>query len=142
MRYHPMKTTTALIIFVMAIFTLASVGQAAEITLAWNPHEFSRGYNIYYKAGSSVQADPKDATPIYIAVTDPGFDADNPSYTVTELENDTRYFFVVTAMVDGVESGMSNEVSVTNGGGSTDNENTGTSSESSGAGGCFITSLK
>lgn len=145
MRNRPIRTVTVGIIFVMIIFALAGVSQAAEVTLAWDPHDNTHtnltGYNLYYKAGSSVQTDPDGATLIYIALTDPGFDPDNPSYTVTDLLDDTKYYFTVTAMVNDDESGMSNEVAATNGA-STLNTNTGTSAAGSGGGGCFISSLK
>jgi hypothetical protein len=147
MRNRPKRTAAVAIIFVMASIASAGVSQAMEITLAWDPHESTHtnltGYNLYYKAGSSVQADPNDATLIYISLTDPGFDVDNPSYTVTDLQDDTQYFFAVTAMVDDDESGMSNEVSATNGASGLDHANTGNPSGGSVAeNGCFITTLK
>jgi hypothetical protein len=147
MRNRPIRTVAIELILVMVIFAFASVSQAAEVTLAWDPHDNTHtnltGYNLYYKAGSSVQADPNGATLIYIALTDPGFDPENPSYTVTDLLDDTQYFFTVTAMVEDDESGMSNEVSTTNGTSSLGpTPTTGTpSAGSSGDDGCFITSL-
>ena len=147
MRNRSKKIIAIGIIFTMAIFASASVGVAAEVTLAWDPHENTHsnlsGYYIYYKAGSSVQANPDGATLIYIALTDPGFDLENPSYTVTDLMDDTQYFFAVTAMVEDDESGMSNEVSTTNGSSALETHTDAPSAASGGGGGggCFINSL-
>jgi uncharacterized membrane protein YgcG len=146
MKNRPTRTIAVSIITVMAIIAFAGVSQAAEVTLAWDPHENTHtnltGYNLYYKAGASVQADPNGATLIYIALTDPDFDPDHPNYTVTDLQNDINYFFTITAMVDDDESGMSNEVSATNGVSAIDQANSGTpSGGSGGGGGCFITHI-
>ena len=146
MRNHPSVKITVAIFLILAFSLCATVSQAAEVTLAWDPHDNTHtnliGYNLYYKADSSVQADPDGATLIYIPLTESGFDPDNPSYQVTGLQDDTQYYFTVTAMVGDEESGMSNEVSAINGASALDT-NTGTSSTSSGVGGgCFISSLK
>ncbi len=146
MRNHPSVKITVAIFLILAFSLCATASQAAEFTLAWDSHDNTHtsliGYNLYYKANSSVQADPNGATLIYIPLTEPDFDPDNPSYQVTDLQDDTQYYFTVTAMVGDEESGMSNEVSAINGASALDT-NTGTSSTSSGVGGgCFISSLK
>lgn len=138
---------------VVTIFTALFIGaascMAAEVTLAWDPHELTHsgliGYNLYYKENASVQADLDGSTMIYIPLTETDFDPDNPSYTVTGLQDYTQYYFTITAMVGDEESGLSNEVSAINGASSALDTNSDTSSTSSGAGsgaGCFINTLK
>jgi hypothetical protein len=146
MRNHPSTKIKISFFLILAFSLCATVIQAAEVTLAWDPHDNPHndliGYNLYYKADSSVQADPDGATLIYIPLTESGFDPDNPSYQITGLLDDTQYYFTLTAMVGDEESGMSNEVSAINGASSMDT-NAGTSSTGSGVGGgCFISSLK
>lgn len=131
----------------LAIFVCATISMAAEVTLAWDPYDNTHinliGYNLYYKAGSSVQADPDGATLIYVPLSESGFDPDHPSYTVTGLLDDTRYYFTVTAMVGDDESGMSNEVSSINGASSLDSTPGTSAAVASGSGGgCFINMLK
>jgi hypothetical protein len=139
----------AVTICVALIIGTAS-SMAAEITLAWDPHDLTHsgliGYNLYYKENSSVQTDPDGSMMIYIPVTETDFDPDNPSYTVTGLQDYTEYYFTITAMVGDEESSMSNEVSAINGSSALVDTNPDTSSTSSGAGsgggGCFINTLK
>lgn len=123
---------------------------AEQITLAWDPSESNGtnliGYNLYYKAGSSAAADPDIADLIYIDISDPDFDPDHPSYQVTGLSDSERYYFVVSAMYNDGESGMSNEVSSIVGAGgeqnSSINASTDDTSAGSSSGGCFIDSLR
>ena len=141
-----------IISFVLIWLLWATSSVAGQLTLAWDPNPGECdgtsliGYNLYYKAGSSVAADPDGADLIYIPLGDPEFDPDNPSFQVTGLSDSVRYYFVVTAMYGDEESTMSNEVSAltSTGGGqsrSIDAAADGTSAGSSG-GGCFIDSLK
>lgn len=130
----------------------AANSSAGQLTLAWdpNPSDYDGtsliGYNLYYKADSSVAADPDGANFVYISLTDPGFDPNHPSYQVTGLSDSERYYFVVTAMYNDDESSMSNEVSSISGtgGGQTSSINAGTDDNSAGSssGGCFIDSLR
>ena len=139
------------IILTLLIWATSSI--AGEITLAWDPNCNDNpdliGYNIYYKANSSVATDPDGADLVYIPLTDPGFDPDQPSYQVTGLSENVRYFFVVTAIYNNDESTMSNEASAvaaqtgsnysapTSVASSADNSASGSSS-----GGCFIDSIQ
>ena len=141
-----------LVVFLLVLLMWAANCWAGEITLAWDPNEGDGtnliGYNLYYKAGSSAAADPYSANLVYIPLTDPDFDPGNPSYQVTGLSDSQRYYFVVTAMYNDDESGMSNEVSAIIGpaDGQNSSINTTTDSTSAGSssssGGCFIDSLK
>jgi hypothetical protein len=140
-----------LIAIILLLLMWATNSSAGQITLAWdpNPSDYDGtsliGYNLYYKAGSSVAADPDGADFVYIPLTDSGFDPDHPSYQVTGLSDSERYFFVVTAMYNDDESSMSNEVSSSGtGGGQTSSINAGTddNSAASSSGGCFIGSLR
>jgi hypothetical protein len=119
---------------------------AAEITLAWDPHDLTHsgliGYNLYYKENSSVQADPDGSMMIYIPVTETDFDPDNPGYTVTGLQDYTEYYFTITAMVGDDEGGMSNEVSAIINNTSALASSTSSGAGSGGSGGCFINTLK
>lgn len=128
----------------------ATTSSAGQLILAWDPCDSDStdliGYNLYYKAGSSAAADPDDADLVYIPLTDPDFDPDNPTYQVTGLSDSVRYYFAVTAMYNDDESGMSNEVSAIlgTGGGQNSIIDTGTDEPSAGSssGGCFFDSLK
>jgi hypothetical protein len=140
MTNYPEAIKTGLVTMLLFLFLSAANSRAAEFTLAWDAHETTHtiliGYNLYYKADSSVQADPDESTMVYIPSEEPGFDPNHPSYTVTGLEDHTEYYFTVTAMVGDEESGMSNEVSAANGAaglGSTPSGN---------SGGCFIDTLE
>jgi hypothetical protein len=139
---------TLLLILLMWVSTCP----AGQISLAWDPNPgysggaYLIGYNLYYKAGSSVAADPNGADLVYISLTDPDFDPANPSYEVTGLSDTERYYFVVTAMYGDEESGTSNEVSTLAGtaGGQNSSINAGTADTPAGSssGGCFIDSLQ
>jgi hypothetical protein len=139
-----------LIVFLFSLLSWTTNSSAGQITLAWDPNESDGtnliGYNLYYKAGASAAVDPYGANLVYIPLTDPDFDPDNPNYQVTGLSDSETYYFVVTAMYNDDESGMSNEVSAIAGSGSGQhssiNAATNGSSAGSSSGGCFIDSLK
>jgi hypothetical protein len=92
-----------------------------QVNLAWLPNPENQdkniaGYKVYYKSGES--GPPYDGTgsgkgdsPIVVALAD----LDDPSnlfYTITELDANKEYFFVVTVFDEaGNESGYSNEAS-------------------------------
>jgi hypothetical protein len=150
MRNYRNNYGKGLIAILLILLMWAASSAAGELTLAWDPNDGDGtsliGYNLYYKAGSSAAADPGNANLIYIPLSDPGFDPDHPSYQVTGLTDSEQYYFVVTAMYNDDESGMSNEVSATVGTGGEQNSSInastdGTSAGSSG-GGCFIDSLR
>jgi Fibronectin type III domain len=137
---------TGLLAIVLIMLLSATSCLAAEFTLAWDPNCDDEpsliGYNIYFKAGSSVLADPDGAEMVYIDLTDPGFDRDQPSYTVTDLLKNVRYYFTVTAVYADDESDMSNETSaIKTSSGSTLNSNSDSSSSAGSGAGCFISSL-
>ena len=145
MRNHLSVPIPVMITLILVLLVPVAGSIAAEVKLAWDPHEWTHsnliGYNLYYKAGSSVKANTDGSFMIYIPLSEPGFDPDHPSYKVTDLIDDTQYYFAVTAMVvDDDESGMSNEVSAINGASAIDTN--GTSSSGSVGGGCFIDTLK
>ena len=125
---------------------------AREITLAWdlNPSDCDEtnliGYNLYYRANSSAAADPDSADFIHIALSDPDFDPDHPSYQVTGLSDSESYYFFVTAIYNDDESTVSNEVSDISSAGGGQNSSikasTDAASAGSSGGGCFIESLQ
>ena len=101
------------------IFFLAStsLSYSAEVTLAWDANTESdlAGYKVYYKTGSS--GEPYDgrgidqgASGISILLDDL-VTPDNPGISMTGLEDNEFYYFVVTALdTSGNESGYSTEV--------------------------------
>jgi hypothetical protein len=94
---------------------------AADFTLQWdaNTEPDLAGYEIYYGT-SSGDYNPADAdyadqgsSPITIAIGDPGFNENNPEYTLTGLTDDKVYFIALTAYDNedpSLRSGYSNEV--------------------------------
>ena len=138
---------SGVIVSILIILMSATSSFAADFTLAWDPNcnDYPNliGYNIYFKADSSVVADQNDAELVYIALTDTGFDPEQPSYTIKGLLDNVRYYFTITAMFNDDETAMSNEVSAVSGGGSS-NSGIGSITADSGSGssgGCFIGTL-
>jgi len=92
-------------------------GYAKDVTLGWdaNTEPDLAGYKVYYKTGSS--GEPYNGTgadqgpsPRTLPVGSLG-DPNNPAYTLTGLDDNESYYFVVTAYDDeGFESDYSNEV--------------------------------
>ena len=136
---------------IMLVF--AAGGMAAEFSLAWDPNcnedPTLIGYNIYYKAGASVTADPDSADLVYIALDDPDFNPDQPGCMVSDLQEDVEYYFAVSAVYEDGESDLSNEISGTRSSSDSHQNSsppnsglTPTGSSGSGSsGGCFINSL-
>lgn len=134
---------------------LPVAASAADFKFLWDPNcnqnPYLEGYTIYFKEEASQVDDPSGAFEIYVDLSDPEFDPDEPGYTVTDLLDDKRYCFAVTAWYGGEESDMSNEVCGINsayhsepaptppnpGDPSTDNASTDNSSV-----GCFMGMLK
>lgn len=84
--------------------TSAGDGQA---TLTWMESTGAVSYNVYYSTRSGVTtSSPTKVTGIAATPT-------TVSTTVTGLTNGTAYYFIVTAIVGGVEVAASDEVSVT-----------------------------
>jgi hypothetical protein len=157
----PMKnrlsTFTVGWIAAMAILLVfATGGMAAEFSLAWDPgcneNPTLIGYNLYYRAGASVLDDLDSADFIYIALDDPDFNPDQPSYKVPDLEADVEYYFTVSAVYEDEESDTSNEISSIRSSSDTPQDsslpNNGSlsptpagSSGGGSSGGCFINSL-
>jgi hypothetical protein len=86
-----------------------STSIAAEITFAWNPNSESDldGYSVYQSIGS--KGPPYELIgELYL---DELADPDNPEVTLTQLQEDVNYYFVVTAYDKaGNESQFSNEI--------------------------------
>ena len=111
-----MKYKLSIIISVLFISFL-SYGFAAEITLQWDANVESdlSGYYIYYKPDTccepyrGIGANEGDA-PIKGVLNDFA-DPDYPEYTITGLDDNRAYYFVVSAYNSGgFESAYSNEV--------------------------------
>ncbi|MFO7708500.1 MAG: fibronectin type III domain-containing protein [Desulfobacterales bacterium] len=137
------------------LFTLIWSGPAlcADVTLAWDPNREDdlEGYGIYFRQGSSG---PPYNLAGYVTL-DELANPYAPSFTVTGLQEGTRYYFAATAFdVDGNESYYSNSVcayiaiggavsactSSTSGTSSTGGSTGASSGGSGGDGGCFIAS--
>jgi hypothetical protein len=82
---------------------VVAVGGDSQATISWNSINGATSYNIYYST------DPAKAT------TGLGTKLSNVGspYTVSPLTNGTTYYFVVTAVVGGIESADSMVVSAT-----------------------------
>jgi len=77
---------------------VAATIENGRVTISWTPVENATAYNIYWSNSLGVTtADTRI------------FDVANP-YTHTGLANDRMYYYVVTAIVGGVESDVSVEV--------------------------------
>lgn len=111
--------TLAVCLLVPAILMLPAIGMAADFELFWDPNCNAdmdlEGYYIYYKEDASVVDDPNGAFQEYVALSDAGFDPDNPSFPIPGLLDDVRYCFAVAAWYGNEESGLSNEVCGING---------------------------
>lgn len=93
-RYNPGPTGTP------SALTVTSTGDG-EVSLNWSAAGNAAAYNIYYATAAGV----KKTTGTKFATTT------STSAVVTGLTNDTRYYFVVTAMNSSGEGSESNEVS-------------------------------
>ena len=79
-----------------------------EFTLAWNHVDYAQQYNLYLATEQGVTPDNfnvLDGGDIYLDIESP--------FTVEELDNETTYFFVVTAVAYEFESQPSREQFVT-----------------------------
>ena len=110
-----MKNKVIIIIY-MLLFSFPAYCIAAEITLQWdaNVETDLAGYYIYYKPDTccdpynGIGANDGDA-PIQQRLTDFG-DPDYPQYTISGLDDNRVYYFVVSAFNNsGYESGFSTE---------------------------------
>lgn len=99
-----MKRPIALIVlgYVLASVIHWAAGAAQSVTLAWNPNSETNlaGYRLYWGTGSrGYQAYGTIPT-------------GTETYTVTNINAGTKYYFAVTAFTDdGLESDYSDEVS-------------------------------
>jgi len=87
---------------------------AAEIKMEWNPNSESglHGYKLYFGKSSGVYngvLSDNTQSPITIPLADLS-DPQNPTYTLTGLDNDTWYFSL-TAYDNTSESGYASELS-------------------------------
>jgi len=112
-----MREMKIILIMLAVVVMTCSYGFGASITLEWqaNPESFLKGYYIYYKA--DVCCDPysgsvadQGPSPIKVPLNTPGFEPENPEYTLTGLDDNRAYYFTVTAYSGEEESGYSNEV--------------------------------
>ena len=127
------------------IFALSTTAHAYDVTLAWDPN------NELDLAGYILHVNSDGAgSPYYQLDTVPldEIEPENPMYTATELKENIKYCFFLTAYnTDDFESGFSNEVCVLNGqddpinlpqDGRNDVVSFSQGESSGGGGGCFI----
>lgn len=81
---------------------LKATGNDSQVTLGWNQVEDAESYTIKYGV----------APGIYTATSKATKDAYG-SFVIPDLTNGTKYYFVVSAIVNGVEVQYSNEASAT-----------------------------
>jgi len=90
---------------------------AAQVTLQWNPNNPAPdGYNLYQRTGGQAYNYSSPVNPSAITGT---------TYTVSNLQDGTTYFFVVRAFVGTSQSGDSNEVQFSTPAAVTDTDNDG-----------------
>jgi hypothetical protein len=126
----------AIAIFIITVlFSCVTVtANAYNVVLAWDQNAESdlAGYKIYGNEGSP--GPPYDLIDTY-SLDD--IDPDNPACRISELEDSSEYYFVVSAYdIYGNESDYSNEVCVA--GGIACAADTGTATGSGSGGGCLI----
>ena len=144
-KFHSPGLLYGFLLFVLMLTFHPKSGEAADFVLKWNPNnEYDLlGYYIYYLEGDSVTADMAGVTKVNIALDTPGFDTAHPSYTLTDLKNETLYSFAVSAYSAAGESILSSHVSLSK---SPDDEadasGTDSTSSSGGSSGCFISVAK
>lgn len=97
---HPPPGWTAITIAAPAGLTPAAGN--ASITLSWTPTAGATSYNVY----QSTTAGGEGTTPVKTGIT-------TGSTVIGGLASGQKYFFKVTAVYNGVESGASAEVSAT-----------------------------
>jgi opacity protein-like surface antigen len=90
---------------VLMVLLLATMANAASVTLAWDASTSSgtTGYKVYVSQISGVYGPPSSAIALGNVLT----------HTVTGLAENTRYYFVATAMRGTLESAFSNQVDTT-----------------------------
>ena len=112
-----MKLKVFILLFAL-IGCLCAAANGAEITLQWDANTESNlaGYYVHYKPDSccepynGTEAD-QGKSPLIIPLATPGFDPDNPAFTLTGLDENRPYYFTVSAYdKESNESGYSNEV--------------------------------
>lgn len=94
---HP-SLFSQLILILTALLSITGLSYAAEVTLAWNSSNQASGYILYYGLESRT----------YENMIDVG---DNLQHTVTNLNENQRYYFAVSAYNDFDESEYSDEIS-------------------------------
>jgi hypothetical protein len=122
------------------LFFFAVRAEAASVILAWDANDEPdlAGYTLYGREG--LRGPPWDEIGTYPEeeLSDPL----NPMVTVTDLKNDTAYYFTVTAYdTEENESGFSRSVCAENGAACQNNTSSGTATSGGGGGGggCFLT---
>jgi hypothetical protein len=91
------SSTRILLLFVF-VCLVVNISHAAEISITWNSVAAADGYNIYYGHNSRS----------YDFVIDVG---QSLQYTADDLDQDTVYYFAVTAYNEWGESAFSEEIS-------------------------------
>ncbi|MCD6580588.1 MAG: fibronectin type III domain-containing protein [Desulfuromusa sp.] len=109
-----MKLFQVLIISFLILVNSITIAFCQDITLSWDPSPSSdvEGYKVYYKQGDNHF--PFDGTGAYVDGTPAASPVDVGnvlSTTLTNLTDDTTYFFSVTAYAAAAESSYSNIVS-------------------------------
>lgn len=116
----PRITILAVLAVISMSIAAVSLGNAAQVTLAWNPspEPSVTGYRVYYGTASHY----------YTAVIDAG---NQTKVTISGLLPGVTYFFSATAYSAAAESSLSGEIAYTVAEG-------GSSASGSGSEGCFI----
>ena len=126
---------------ILVFFCLISSAEAMDVTLGWDANTESdrAGYRIYYDTDSGPPYEGMDAaegdSPIDVSIGEVE-NGDSAQYTLTGLDGDGTYYFVLTAYnTSGRESNFSVEVSTA------DDASSANTNSAKGGGGCFITTI-
>lgn len=133
----------SLFIVALLFLLLATPSNAYDVVIAWdaNSEPDLAGYVLYVDDGTTqMPYEYVDDYPLE------NIDPENPRAKIADLQNDTAYYFVVTAYdTDGNESDYSNEICVMNGQkcpdsylASRNDSSANGGSGGGGGGGCFI----
>jgi hypothetical protein len=131
---YSISRSYSLFIISVLFFFAAATANAYDVVLAWDPNAESdlAGYKIYGSKGS-----PGPPYNLIDTHSLDDIDSVNPAGQITDLDDSSEYYFVVTAYdLEGNESDYSNEVCVA--GGIACAADTGSAKDSGGGGRCLI----
>ncbi|WP_155620262.1 fibronectin type III domain-containing protein [Paenibacillus macerans] len=101
-KVYELEATGTLSVPSTAPVNLKAASGNSQVTLSWNAVDSAESYIVHYGTSSG------NYTKTAVAIKD-----ENGSFIISGLSNGTTYYFVVSSVVDGVESDFSNEAVAT-----------------------------